>query len=151
MDIYVMRHGQAEMLAASDNQRELTKHGRQEVRKMAEMLADSVHQFDYVLVSPYVRAQQTWQEVMSVIQRAGSVTSLNELTPSGDAYDIVTLVEQFEPMSQVLIISHLPLVGYLVEAFAPDAGAPLFTTAALAHLRLNDRFQGELLSLTQAH
>lgn len=151
MDIFIMRHGQAGMLANTDHERQLTRHGRKQVRAMARRLAADFQRFDYILVSPYLRAQQTWEEVQPQLDSVGTVTTLDELTPSGDAADVAALVEQFEPESRVLIISHLPLVGYLVEAFSPQSGAPIFSTAAVAHLEMDSEFKGSLISLEQSH
>ncbi|MFM2483691.1 phosphohistidine phosphatase SixA [Celerinatantimonas yamalensis] len=146
MDIYVMRHGQAGMVAKRDSERELTADGRAQVKMMATQLATKTAQFDYVLVSPFVRAQQTWEEASSAFSEPSRVITLNELTPDGDAKAVSALVDEFAADSQILVISHLPLVGYLVQEFVPSAGAPLFATAAIAHIHLTTS-QSKLVAL----
>jgi phosphohistidine phosphatase len=62
--LYVMRHGQAESSAPSDQQRALTPFGVQQVAQNAQQnLAGKT--FDYVFVSPYLRAQQTWDTIQT--------------------------------------------------------------------------------------
>lgn len=145
MEIYVMRHGQAKMVAKNDSQRELTAQGRTQIQSMALQLSREVNHFEYVFVSPYIRAQQTWQEVSSYFPKPQQVQDLDDLTPNGDALNICALVQELASDSRVLLISHLPLVGYIVEGLVPQAGAPLFTTAAVAHISITD--QSELISL----
>ena len=50
MRIWILRHGQAEPMAASDPQRALTAHGRAEVRAMLPLFDDTP--LDVTLVSP---------------------------------------------------------------------------------------------------
>lgn len=145
MDIYVMRHGQAEMTASSDSQRQLTSRGREQVQSMATKLASMITKFDYVLLSPYVRAQQTWEEVKGYCQEPDNLVTLDELTPHGDAKDVVYFMKQLASDSNILIVSHLPLVGYIVQELVPSAGAPLFATAGIAHVVTGD--ENELISL----
>ncbi|CAG9296933.1 phosphohistidine phosphatase SixA [Celerinatantimonas diazotrophica] len=145
MDIYVMRHGQAEMTAQSDRQRQLTARGRGQVQLMAAKLASVITKFDYVLLSPYLRAQQTWDEATGYYQQPTHLETLDELTPHGDAKDVVYFIKQLASDSKVLIVSHLPLVGYIVQELVPSAGAPLFATGGVAHVVTGD--ENELISL----
>jgi phosphohistidine phosphatase len=141
MQVFIMRHGQAEMIAAADHDRELTDAGRYQVEQMAQLLRDKILSLDYVLVSPYVRAQQTWQLARTQLPEATQVITLAELTPSGDQNAVVGLIEGIvseQPDATILVVSHLPLVGYLVEGLVPGAGAPLFSTAAIAELQLKE-------------
>ena len=61
MKIWILRHGQAEGMAASDEARQLTLHGREEATLMADYLAEVP--LDGILASPYRRAQQTAETV----------------------------------------------------------------------------------------
>lgn len=63
MKIYIMRHGEAQQFAPSDAQRALTDRGRHESEAVARACVNQrgVKGFDLVLVSPYLRAQQTWE------------------------------------------------------------------------------------------
>ncbi|MGY5449702.1 phosphohistidine phosphatase SixA [Agarivorans sp. MS3-6] len=139
MQVFIMRHGEAEMFAASDSDRSLNQSGITEVAKMATYLAGKIEHLDYVLVSPYLRAQQTWQGLAAVLPKATNIVEMTELTPSGDEAAVVSLISELaleQPNANLLVISHLPLVGYLVEGLAADAGAPLFSTAAVAQVEV---------------
>ena len=85
MQIYIMRHGQAEMMAFSDAERNLTDIGREESERMAKYLVKQGVELDAVLVSPYVRAQQTWQSVSPFFDGVTNIQTLPCLTPSGSA------------------------------------------------------------------
>ncbi|GAD03663.1 phosphohistidine phosphatase SixA [Agarivorans albus] len=139
MQVFIMRHGEAEMFAASDSERALNQSGLNEVGKMGAYLADKLAQLDYVLVSPYLRAQQTWQRLAQSLPEAVKVIELNELTPSGDEVAVVSLINELaleQPQGNLLVVSHLPLVGFIVEGLVAEAGAPLFSTAAVAELQV---------------
>ena len=151
MQIYIMRHGQAEMMAYSDAERNLTDMGRLESELMAKYLVEQDVSLDAVLVSPYVRAQQTWESVSPFFEGVTNIQILTCLTPSGSARKTVDelLALQAQGVKSVMIISHLPLVGYIVGELAPAAGVPAFSTSAIGHLSLSDEDGlAELLSLT---
>jgi len=151
MQIYIMRHGQAEMMANSDSERNLTDEGRHESEIMAKYLVKQDVKFDAVLVSPYVRAQQTWQSVSPFFEGISNIQVLPCLTPAGSARKSVDeiLALQAEGIESVLLVSHLPLVGYIVGELAPSAGVPAFSTSAVGHISLNDEDGfAELVSLT---
>ena len=61
MKVVVMRHGDAVLGADDDAARALTSLGREQSRAMALWLQQQMPHLDRVLVSPYLRAQQTWQ------------------------------------------------------------------------------------------
>ncbi|MDA7747250.1 phosphohistidine phosphatase SixA [Psychromonas sp.] len=151
MQIYIMRHGQAEMMAYSDAERNLTEVGREETELMAKYLVKEKVKLDAVLISPYVRAQQTWESVSPFFEGVDNIQTLSFLTPAGSAREAVDelLALQAQGVKSVLIVSHLPLVGYIVGELAPAAGVPAFSPSAIGHVSLNeeDGF-AELLSLT---
>ncbi|GGB10179.1 phosphohistidine phosphatase SixA [Agarivorans gilvus] len=148
MQVYIMRHGEAEMFAATDSERALNQQGINEVTKMGHFLSEKMTHLDYLLVSPYVRAQQTWQCLSSLLPKPEQTVELKELSPSGDEQAVVALINELaieKPMGKVLVISHLPLVGFLVDGLVPEVGAPLFSTAAVAELEI--AAENSLLSL----
>lgn len=151
MQIYIMRHGQAEMMAYSDAERNLTDLGRQESELMAKYLVKQNTSLDAVLVSPYIRAQQTWESVSPFFEGVTNIQVLPCLTPGGSARKTVDelLALQAKGVKSVLLVSHLPLVGYIVGELAPAAGVPAFSTSAVGHVSLSDEDGfAELLSLT---
>ncbi|WP_414517380.1 phosphohistidine phosphatase SixA [Nostoc sp. PCC 9305] len=61
MELYLIRHGIAEDkgLGIKDEERSLTKEGRQKTEKVAQKLVKLGLNFDLILTSPLVRARQT--------------------------------------------------------------------------------------------
>lgn len=136
MQVFIMRHGDAALNAASDAVRPLTECGRDESRQMAVWLTDQGERIDRVLVSPYLRAEQTLAVVAKELTLSGQTTVLPELTPGGDAQQVADYLHMLavEGVSSVLVVSHLPLVGYLVSALCPQASPPMFTPSAIAYV-----------------
>lgn len=152
MKIYIMRHGQAGMNAKTDEQRPLTEQGIEESIHMARWLAPQLGgKLDRVIHSNYLRAKQTWQSICSELPKAGAVEESGDITPYGDpafvASYLTTLAAKHD---SILMVSHLPLVGYLVQSLCPAAGAPMFATSGLACIEWQDG-KGALLWLEGPH
>ncbi|MGQ4658246.1 phosphohistidine phosphatase SixA [Aeromonas enteropelogenes] len=152
MKIYIMRHGQAGMNAKTDEQRPLTEQGIEESLQMARWLSPQLAgPFDRVIHSNYLRARQTWQTICSELPDAKVVEESGDITPYGDpafvASYLTALAEQYE---QILLVSHLPLVGYLVQSLCPAAGAPMFATSGIACIEWREG-KGNLLWLEGPH
>ncbi|RUO21951.1 phosphohistidine phosphatase SixA [Aliidiomarina haloalkalitolerans] len=144
MKLYVMRHGEAcsPTLCAGvvqpDQERELTAHGHEEAKTAGEWLASQVEKIDLVIVSPYVRAQQTWHEVAQHVA-AEVIETSSEITPEGDAELFASSLLarlQIEPAEHVLLVSHMPFVCYLTAYLDRTVQPPLFPTAGIAQLDL---------------
>lgn len=136
MHVYIMRHGDAALDAASDAQRPLTHCGVVESQQMSRWLASQQPSFDLTLVSPFLRAQQTLNAFSENVTKSGKVETLDMLTPSGDAQAVGDYLQGLasEGVDNVMIISHLPLVGYLVSTLCPEQCPPMFATAGIAHI-----------------
>lgn len=135
MKIFIMRHGEAQHYAASDAERALTDRGRNESVAVARagVIQKNITHIDKVFVSPYLRAQQTWQEISQHFS-SDMVEVCEEITPYGqseDVFDFVAACIEAEHLESVLLVSHLPLVGYLVSEFVPGMVAPMFPTSGL--------------------
>ena len=150
MHIYIMRHGQAEMMGHSDADRALTPSGRLESEMMASYLAEQNISFDAVLLSPYLRAQQTWQSVFPYFTAVANVQTLPFLTPGGSARKSVNeiIALQAAGVQRLLIVSHLPLVGYIIGELVPEAGVPAFSASAVGIVELDNSGFATLHSLT---
>jgi phosphohistidine phosphatase len=147
-----MRHGQAQAMAHSDQSRELTFPGKCEVEKMASWLVKQKKHFDAIFVSPYVRAQQTAKIVKNILETKTSLTTLDFITPEDSAQRMhnfidVTFIDN--PQASVLIVSHMPLVSYLVAEFTCGQHGPLFQTASIAEIDYDaSSIQGHLIAHT---
>jgi len=163
MQLFIMRHGEAQGFvehgSRDDSQRALTKQGELEATMMASWLSKMQINPTQVFVSPYARAQQTCAIVTASMQTA--ITTLDFITPAGDAkqvHDFIdgwcsehqeTLRQQGDVKEQtLLIVSHMPLVSYLVAQLTQSGNAPIFSTAGIAHITYDlDKMQGQFIRL----
>ncbi|WP_439242603.1 phosphohistidine phosphatase SixA [Lonepinella sp. BR2474] len=122
MKIFIMRHGEAEMFAKVDKERTLTEFGEQSVLRqgtwLKEKLQENATHFDKVLVSPYARTKQTFDCINRNFDNVLSEHTeiWDAITPYGKAEVVVDYLSALfdEEIQQVLIVSHLPLVGEIV-------------------------------------
>ncbi|HEI8859068.1 TPA: phosphohistidine phosphatase SixA [Citrobacter koseri] len=144
MQVFIMRHGDAALDAASDSVRPLTSCGCDESRLMANWLKGQKVDIERVLVSPFLRAEQTLDVVGECMNLPGNVDVLPELTPCGNVGMVSAWLQTLanEGVASVLVISHLPLVGYLVSELCPGETPPMFTTSAIASVTLDESGKG---------
>ena len=144
MQVFIMRHGDAALDAASDSVRPLTSCGCDESRLMANWLKGQKVDIERVLVSPFLRAEQTLDVVGECMNLPGNVDVLPELTPCGDVGMVSAWIQTLanEGVASVLVISHLPLVGYLVSELCPGETPPMFTISAIASVTLDESGEG---------
>ncbi|WMN19552.1 phosphohistidine phosphatase SixA [Pseudomonas piscis] len=109
MRLWVLRHGQAEAHAATDAERNLTAHGRQQVLASAAQLIGQP--ITGILASPYARAQQTAHLVREALGFEGEVRTVSWLTPDANP---LRALEQLDSAENLLLVSHQPLVGSLI-------------------------------------
>lgn len=137
MRLFIMRHGDADQFGLSDSERSLTEQGHLEASVMAKWLTQESVDFEHVLVSPYVRAQQTAKTLLAGMSVAPSITTLDNLIPSGSCqqvHDYIDGICSLEKINNLLIVSHMPLVSYLVSELTIEHNAPIFQTAAIAEI-----------------
>lgn len=151
MQLFIMRHGQAHQYGAADAERELTEQGFLEASVMAKWLKSSGIIIDQLYVSPFTRAQQTATTVYKDAGLSCASKTLDFITPSGSAmavHDYIDGVVSMEKFDAALIVSHMPLVSYLVEQLTHDKQSPIFQTAAIAHIDYDvKKMKGELVKL----
>lgn len=137
-----MRHGDADTRIHIDAQRPLTEQGVLEVKVMAKWLANEAIEFDAIFVSPYLRAQQSAQTLKAEINASAALQTLDLITPAGSAsevHDYLDGMMTLERYSNVLIVSHMPLVSYLLAEMSFEKSAPIFATAAIAQIDYNTK------------
>lgn len=134
MKLMIMRHGEAEHYAASDAERALTQNGRMMSLAVARACNEQgIIDIDKVLVSPYLRAQQTWQEISGCF-KAQAVETSEDITPYGESeqlFEYLSARIELENIESLLLVSHLPLVGYLTAEFVKDIAPPMFPTSGM--------------------
>ncbi|UTA46457.1 phosphohistidine phosphatase SixA [Simiduia sp. 21SJ11W-1] len=138
MKLWVLRHGEAQMQAATDAERPLTPDGVKQVQAQALRFGTQMAPA-HVWVSPYVRAQQTaraWQKALPAAQPFAFET-VDWLTPDTPVMQVVDQLGLRDESAEVLLISHQPLVSELVGFLTGEAAwACGMSTACLAELQL---------------
>ena len=132
MNVFIMRHGEAEAAAETDAQRELTQEGRDDIAQMAVSYQDDLRHVESIWASPYVRAQQT----AHIISEHLSVPVITQdfLPPNANPAEVLDMLEAHRKHT-LLIVSHQPLVGTLVDGLAAlEPGQYRMGTGSLAYL-----------------
>ena len=110
MKVWRLRHGEAQPHARRDAERELTAHGREQVLHSAARLIGQP--LDCILVSPYVRAQQTAELVRKALGFTSELITVPWLTPESEPRDALS---KLADSGNVLLVSHQPFVGELIS------------------------------------
>ncbi|KKO46845.1 phosphohistidine phosphatase [Arsukibacterium ikkense] len=148
VNIVVMRHGEAEPMTRQDSQRQLTARGKQEAQQMAQWLHNCYSRFNWVWCSPYQRARQTADFMLA---KQGSECQLMiqpELVPDGNPQLVLDAIDarlSEQPDARILLVSHMPLVSFLIAALTKPDQTPVFSTAGLCCIDYQPVRGGRLL------
>lgn len=145
MLVYIMRHGEAESLAGRDKERQLTPLGASECALVGRWMSALQPHVDYILTSPYVRAIQSLAALrVSWPSERAVVESHDYLVPQASAEQAASYLWDLanaEAVSSVLVVSHMPLVSFLVEALDAGRQSPIFCTSGVACIELDTETQ----------
>ncbi len=119
MELYLIRHGIAEEQTSSikDEERSLTKEGRQKTEKVAQKIKNLGLQFDLILTSPLVRARQT-AEILIAAKLSSQLEESAYLAFNGEISN--WLVDWLEPKNysqntQLALVGHEPCLSNWAE------------------------------------
>lgn len=149
--LYIVRHGEAEAIAAEDELRVLSEHGRWEAKRTALWLKTQLGQFQQVYASPYLRAQQTKDIIIERGPDTLDVEVMVDLVPEANAkqaMDFILANIDADTSSDVniLCVSHMPLVSYLIGEFT--GYTPIMATAGVAKIKIDlEKWSGLLETL----
>ena len=125
MKIYLMRHGHCPSLLEaglkSDSIRPLSERGRAEVRKAARYLAAKGVRAGLILCSPLLRAQQTAQEVSSILgnSEVRAFEPLANIIPGAELARLATTTDWACP--EVVFVGHMPQIAEAAAQFMNTA------------------------------
>ncbi|WP_043315469.1 phosphohistidine phosphatase SixA [Microbulbifer sp. HZ11] len=133
MLLFVMRHGHAEPFRKSDETRALTEEGRAEVASVCKQRASELAQVKTIWASPFVRTRQTAKIVAETFDLPVEV---QEFLTSDTPVELVleALVSADEKVFPLLLVSHQPLVGNLVNGLCGSGDEHPMATSSLACL-----------------
>lgn len=134
MNLWLLRHGEAEPRKTTDEARRLTAYGQQEVLQTALLLKDK--KIDLVLHSPYARAVETAMIVCKETNYVGKVRQVDWITPDDLPKEVVHQLDLCTEKN-ILVVSHQPLLGSVVSLLVEgNLQHPMpLATAQLVHLQ----------------
>ncbi|MEG9488455.1 phosphohistidine phosphatase SixA [Mannheimia indoligenes] len=147
MNIWIMRHGEAGFNAPNDAARSLTDNGIKNVISQGKWLGEYLNskqiKLDKILVSPYLRAKQTLENLITGMQAvnfsqnfASLTEEWEEITPDGNPYVVEDYLHflREEGAKNILLISHLPLVFDLSQRLTNNQGNVQFPTSTITEI-----------------
>lgn len=117
MNLYLLRHGEAEPNASSSAGRQLTETGIEEVISVARQFASTNQTVDHCFVSPALRAQQTAATFLETIPDAPAVVTVKELSASNRAIQAMDFLQKINNQysgQNILLVSHNPVLSELL-------------------------------------
>ena len=145
MKVFIMRHGEAEVVASSDEARHLTEYGRKQSISQGQWFKEHLNStalsVQKVIVSPYVRAQETFELVnLALGNTLNDIEIWSGITPYGNATlvaDYLSVLQE-EGIESVLLVSHLPLVGSIVSELYGKRNPISFYPSTIVQIDWND-------------
>lgn len=135
MELFVLRHGQAEPQQTTDEARNLTAKGRADVAfSVRHSIADLIG-VQEIWASPLVRAQQTATIVRDLLAGEGvnvKIRTTPLIVPEADTQQVFDALLATSATS-ILFASHMPFVGDFIDQFCGSApGFHSMNTSSLA-------------------
>lgn len=134
--LIVVRHGKSDWAGDEpDRERPLARRGHRQMPESATWIATHHPAIDLAVVSPAVRAQQTWEHVASALAAPVTVTT-DEQVYAAYGRELVGLVRALpEAATTVALVGHNPGLEELVSDLT---GASIeMTTSAVAVIELD--------------
>ena len=121
MQIILVRHGQAESLNSTDAARALTSEGEFQAQQTAAWLVNQGYQIDALIVSPYIRAQQTAFHIAQAFDLP--MTICEKITPDDDPIKAFEWLDELSlPDSAVVaVVCHMPIVARLAALLTGES------------------------------
>jgi phosphohistidine phosphatase len=113
MNLYLLRHGEAEASASTSAGRQLTEAGHQEIASVAMQFASRHLEMDACFVSPALRARQTAETFLSHIFNSPEPTIIDELSANQRAAYLMHFLGEVTAKN-VLLVSHNPILSELL-------------------------------------
>ena len=130
MDLYVLRHGKAEVFPSAggkDADRPLTRQGRNEIQHIASWMMRNRCRFTMIATSPLKRAEETAEIVAGVYGLTTSLVVWEELSPGLDFDQLMEQIVSCGDISSLLMIGHEPSLSGCVGRIISDGGTAEIT------------------------
>jgi phosphohistidine phosphatase len=119
MNLYIIRHAIAvdhgDPGYEDDSQRPLTDKGRKKMRQIAKGLRTMGVDFDLILSSPYVRAQETAEILADVFKMKKKLAFSDNLIPMGEPELLIAEINEKNSVQSLALVGHEPHLSTLVS------------------------------------
>ena len=156
MQIFVLRHGQAEPQLTTDEARNLTEKGRNDVILSVSNSLAEMNKIEKIWSSSLVRALQTSNTAHDILAAQYLSIPINVtdiIIPEADPALLFDSLQKSN-LSSVLLVSHQPFVGKFLDIFCGSPlGSHFMDTSSLALVECDVAAPscGELRWLRHAH
>lgn len=157
-----MRHGDAVDHIEPDHARVLSEFGKKQcedvgmwlhknLSELTSSVGEPLSTINLALVSPYIRAQQSFRAVSKHI-KVGRQVTIDAVTPMGNAAQSADLIHGYatdlNAPKCMLVVTHMPLVSLLSDRICLGFNAKYFDTADALVVDYSDKTgTGEQLDL----
>ncbi|HSL45369.1 MAG TPA: phosphohistidine phosphatase SixA [Anaerolineales bacterium] len=126
MNLYVIRHAIAVEEGTpgyeSDSERPLTDKGRKKMRQIAKGLRNLGVEFDLILTSPYIRAQETAKILGDVFKKKKKILCSDNLIPLANPELLVGEINEKHAVDGIAVVGHEPYLSSLVSLLTAENG-----------------------------
>jgi phosphohistidine phosphatase len=112
MQLYILRHADAETDAATDDARTLSEKGEEQAREVARFCRSQGIQPEVIFASPLIRAQQTAKPVAKEL--GIEVTTARWLACGARPEGILAELAPYGEAAAVMLVGHEPDLGNLI-------------------------------------
>jgi phosphohistidine phosphatase len=140
MELYVLRHGKAEVSPSpgrEDAGRPLTRQGREEIQRIAAWMLRNRCRFDLIATSPLRRAEETSDIVAEAYNLEKRLVVWEDLSPGMNFDRLMEQIASCDDLSSLLLIGHEPsLSGCIGRIISAGGGAEItLKKGGLARIR----------------
>jgi len=123
MNLYIIRHAIAVDEGTpgyeDDSQRPLTDKGRKKMRQICRGLRELGVEFDLILSSPYIRAQETAEILANVFKMKKKIAFTDNLIPMAEPDLLIAELNERDSVQSLALVGHEPhlstLIGHLTS------------------------------------
>ena len=121
MNLYLLRHADAQAVAPSDAERPLSPKGQDQAFQMGIFLDHKKIEMDVILTSPYLRARQTAEAVAREV--GVPVVTASFLASGMTPHDGMEGLKEYMKFKSVLVVGHQPDLGDLIATLLGIPGS----------------------------
>lgn len=137
-NLWIMRHGLAESEFESDFTRPLSEVGKLQAQDTISQLLNSSEVLpSEMLASPLARTQSTAKVAFDLLGLKKPFKTEKLLVHSAD-HRVLGDFLLASSYTNLIVVSHMPIVAYLVQYLVPQAELIGFQTAQIAHIEFSN-------------